>query len=318
MNTIELQVAHVDPLTPKVRKLWLTGRNGAQLPGYEPGSHIELHVPGQGRSASLHRAYSLVRPTVVNGAYEIAVQLEEQGTGGSRWVHQLQVGDAVEVTPPRNHFPMHGETARPLLLAAGIGITPILCMALSLRARGLPFDMHYVARDAAHAAYAAEVEALDGATCWFDGGDPTRGLPLARVIGAPVAGRHLHVCGPKGFITAALETARGLGWPEEQLHCELFTGTLAGSGDRPFTVELKARGITLQVPVGKTVMDVMEEAGLDPIFDCRRGDCGICVAQIVDGQADHRDHCLSEKDRAGGSFCTCVSRAQSERLVLDL
>jgi vanillate O-demethylase ferredoxin subunit len=318
MNTIALQVEHIDPLTPRVRRLLLKGLDGTPLPAYAPGSHIELHVPASGPNGPLHRAYSLVRPVATADRYEIAVQLEETGTGGSRWVHQLQVGDRLDATPPRNHFPMHGEAQRPLLLAAGIGITPILCMALALRERGLPFDLHYVARDAAQAAYAADVQHLDGATCWFDGGDPRRGLPLAEVIGRPLPGRHLHVCGPKGFITATLDTARDLGWPEAQLHCELFTGTLAAAGDRAFTVELKASGMTLAVPVGKSVMDVMEDAGLDPMFDCRRGDCGICVAQVIDGEADHRDHCLSARDRQSGSFCTCVSRARSERLVLDL
>jgi vanillate O-demethylase ferredoxin subunit len=275
-------------------------------------------VPLANSQIPLQRAYSLVRPSGTADGYEIAVQREDQGSGGSRWVHELKVGDRLTAMPPRNHFPMHGGDSSPLLLAAGIGITPILCMALDLKARGLPFEMHYVAREKDQAAYADEVQAIEGASCWFDGGDVARGIPLAQVIGKPIAGKHLHVCGPKAFIASVMDTARSMGWVEAQLHCELFSGTLAAAGDQPFQVELKASGLALDVPVGKSVLDVMLEAGLDPMFDCRRGDCGVCVAQILGGDADHRDICLSEKDKESGSFCICVSRSRSERLVLDL
>ena len=317
-STIALKVERVDAITPRINRLVLSGAGVSRL-SYEAGAHIELHVPlANAAGAKLHRAYSLVRPSCGEGTLEIAVQLEEQSSGGSKWVHQLKAGDGLTATAPGNHFPLHGAETRPLLIAAGIGITPILCMALSLKDRGLPFDMHYVARDAEQAAYAQEVDALPGARCWFDGGDPARRVALSEVIGAPVAGRHLHVCGPKGFIEATLATARELGWPEEQLQCELFVGSLQGASDKSFTVELKTSGITLDVPANKTVMDVMEEAGLDPMFDCRRGDCGICVAKVLQGEADHRDICLSAKDHQSGSFCICVSRARSEHLVLDL
>lgn len=317
-TTIALQVERIDVLTPRIKRLLFKAPGAAGL-AYEPGAHIELHVPPQREGEpGLHRAYSLVRPSGAGSTLEIAVQLEEPGSGGSRWVHQLKPGDAVHATAPRNHFPMHGADAKPLLLAAGIGITPIMCMALSLKERCLPFEMHYVARDASQGAYADEVQSLPEAKCWFDGGDPSKAVSLVQIIGAPVDGRHLHVCGPKGFIEATLKTARELGWPEEKLHCELFVGSLQGAGDRAFSVELKASGVTLQVPVGKTVMDIMEEAGLDPMFDCRRGDCGICVAKVLNGDADHRDICLTAKDHQAGSFCICVSRAKSEHLVLDL
>uniref|UniRef100_UPI003F497B3F flavin reductase family protein n=1 Tax=Cupriavidus yeoncheonensis TaxID=1462994 RepID=UPI003F497B3F len=191
-------------------------------------------------------------------------------------------------------------------------------MALSLKNKGAEFDLHYVARDATQAAYAAEMQYLPNATCWFDDGDPARGIPLDVVIGKPIPGRHLHVCGPKGFIAAVLDTARKHGWDEMSLHCELFTGSLTAEGDRPFAVELSESGVVLEVSVGQSVMEAMEAAGLDPIFDCRRGDCGICVAKVLSGTADHRDVCLSTRERDAGSFCICVSRAKSERLVLDL
>ncbi|QQX88993.1 oxidoreductase [Cupriavidus necator] len=317
-NTIALRVERIDPITPRVRRMLLVSDSGAPLPMYEPGAHIELHVPASGRAPAMRRAYSLVRPADGGRHYEIAVQLEEQGSGGSRWVHQLREGQRLTASGPRNEFPLRGAAQRPLLLAGGIGITPILSMALHLQQQGQAFDMHFVAREASQAAYAAEVHALPNARCWFDGGDPSQGIALTEVIGAPTPGRHLHVCGPKGFIAAVLETANQLGWAAEALHCELFTGALASAEDRPFTVELSASGMKVDVAVGQTVLEAMEAAGLDPLFDCRRGDCGICVAKVLGGEADHRDICLSARERESGSFCICVSRARSDQLVLDL
>jgi len=317
-STIVLRIERAEAITSRVRRLVLVATDGAQLESFAPGSHIELHVPASGSRPLMHRAYSLVRPHTTGNAYEIAVQLEGQGTGGSRWVHELSVGQTVAASSPRNDFPMRGMDSRPLLIAAGIGITPILCMALDLQRQGKQFDLHYVAREPSDAAYADEVRALPNAHCWFDGGDPSKGIPLRKAIGASQSGRHLHVCGPKGFIAATLDAGRELGWSEDHLHCELFTGSLPVGGDRPFVVELRQTGMTVDVVAGQSIMEAMEAAGIDTMFDCRRGDCGICTAQVIEGQAEHRDSCLSSREREAGSICICVSRSMSEKLVLDL
>ena len=318
MSIFKLRVAAIAVLAPRIRQLTLESIDGAPLPAYTPGAHIELHVPQADRQVPLHRAYSLVSPYGDGARFEIAVQLEPEGSGGSRWVHSLQVGDEVTASAPENLFELAADASSFMLFAGGIGITPVLCMARMLSAQGRPFELHYSARDPQCAAYHEEVAAMAGGRCWFDGGDPTRGAPLEQVIGTPRPGCHVYVCGPKPYIAAVLETAARLGWAEAQLHCELFSGVLDEAGDRPFVVELTGSGVTLQVPVGKSVMDVMEEAGLDPMFDCRRGECGICVAKVVEGEADHRDICLSSRERDEGGFCTCVSRARSERLVLEI
>jgi vanillate O-demethylase ferredoxin subunit len=318
MTSLELRVARIDQLTPRIRRLILATVDGLPVPHHDAGAHIELCVPASADTPVLHRAYSLAAPADGGDCYEIAVQLEESGTGGSRWAHGLEVGAVVTASAPVNAFPLSDTASAHLLLAGGIGITPILCMARSLHRAGTPFELHYAARSSDTAAYCAEVEALPGSRCWFDGGDPLRGMPLPGVIGPPVEGRHLYVCGPKGFIGAVLDTARKQGWDEAALHCELFSGALDGKGDKPFTVALSRSGLSFEVAVGKTVMDVMEEAGLEPMFDCRRGECGICVTQVIEGEADHRDLCLSARERDAGGFCTCVSRARTEHLVLDL
>lgn len=314
MPSLSLRIERIDPLTPHIRRLILVADAGQPLPGFTPGAHIEVQIPG---SKPMWRAYSLVN-LPDNPHYEIAVQLEDQSSGGSRWMHEVQVGQPLVVRAPNNHFPLVADASDYLLIAGGIGITPMLGMARSLTARQQPFTLHYAGRDADRMAYLAEVLALDNGQCWISGGDPTRRLPLPRLLASPASGRQLYVCGPKPLIGSVLQTARELGWNDSQLHSELFIGSLEAESEAAFEVELRSSGVTLQVPAGKTVLDALIEADLDPMFDCRRGDCGVCVAQVLEGTADHRDICLSERERASGSFCTCVSRACGTRLVLDL
>ncbi|MGF6569142.1 ferredoxin-NADP reductase [Paraburkholderia sp. GAS333] len=316
MTTLRMRVARIDALTPTIRRLLLVAADGAPLPAFSAGAHIGLHVPIDGRTQ--RRAYSLVNAPAHTDHYEIAVQLEATSSGGSRWVHELEPGAELEIGVPRNDFPLDPATQDALLIAGGIGITPILAMARALDAAGTAYALHYAAREAATMAYRDDVLAMPAATCWLDGGDPRNGMPLATTIGAPQAGRHLYVCGPRPLIDAVLAQADTLGWPAAQVHSELFTANQDSTGDTAFEVVLKASNLSLNVAAGKTVLDAMIDAGLDPLFDCRRGDCGVCTTQVIDGTPDHRDICLSEQDRERGDFCPCVSRATSSRLVLDL
>ncbi|MHC8314976.1 PDR/VanB family oxidoreductase [Pseudomonas sp. LB3P31] len=314
MSSLSLRIERIDPLTPNIRRLILVADAGQPLPAFTPGAHIEVQIPG---SKTLWRAYSLVN-LPDHPHYEIAVQLEDQGSGGSRWMHQVQVGQQVLVRPPKNHFPLVAQDCELLLIAGGIGITPMLGMARALAAAQRPFTLHYAGRDSNRMAYLEEVQALNSAQCWISEGDPTRRLPLTRLLNSHSRSRQLYVCGPKSLISSVLQTARELGWNDSQLHSELFIGSLDSESAGAFEVELRSSGVTLRVPAGQSVLEAMIEADLDPMFDCRRGDCGVCVAQVLEGEPEHRDICLSERERAEGSFCTCVSRAASARLVLDL
>ena len=314
MSSLSLRVEHIELLTPRIRRVLLVSSDARPLPGFTAGAHLELHVPG---NRTQRRSYSLVN--LPDGEhYEIAVQLEVSSTGGSRWVHSLKVGDELLAESPRNHFPLHEHTEHALLIAGGIGITPMLGMARSLRAAGKPFTLHYAGRDEAQMAYLPEARACQDNHCWISGGDPQKRLPAAAILTAPRPGLHLYICGPTALLNSVLACAREQGWVEDHLHYELFSGALEMAGDQGFEVHLRESGVSLQVAAGQSVLDAMLQAGLDPMFDCRRGDCGVCVAQVIDGQPDHRDICLSERDRASGSFCTCVSRARSALLVLDL
>jgi vanillate O-demethylase ferredoxin subunit len=152
-----------------------------------------------------------------------------------------------------------------------------------------------------------------------DGGDPSRGLDLRAVLSHPQPGRHLHVCGPRGMVQAVVDTARTLGWPDDHVHFELFAGALQQTGDAPFEVRTLRSGKTLTVPPDRSLLDVLIAAGLDPLYDCRQGDCGVCAVDVVEGIPDHRDHNLSAREKAEGrTLCTCVSRAKTAHLVLDI
>ncbi|HDR9877281.1 PDR/VanB family oxidoreductase [Burkholderia cenocepacia] len=319
MSPLRIRVERIDVLTPAIRRLHLVAADGGPLPGFTAGAHIGVHVPLSPRSQ--RRAYSLVnaggRADSID-RYEIAVLHAAAGSGGSQWMHACAPGDEFDIDPPRNDFPLVAHARRHLLVAGGIGITPILAMARELASSGRPFTLHYAARDAVSMAYRDEVAALPGATCWFDDGEPSRGLPLADAIGAPERGTHLYVCGPAGLIEATLAAARHLGWRDDALHCERFAAPVATAENATVEVRLAGSGHVLNVPPGTSILDAMIEAGLDPLYDCRRGDCGVCAVRLLDGDPDHRDICLSDDDHASGAFCPCVSRAHGAHLVLDL
>ncbi len=314
MSKLSLKVEKIEALTPRIRRLVLTAKDGEELPEFTPGAHLELHIPGERKQK---RAYSIVNLSAHNH-YEIAVQLDDKSTGGSKWVHSLVEGQVIEVEPPRNHFPLIDDAEHYLLIAGGIGITPMLSMGRALMEAGKDFTLHYAGRDAVNMAYLDEVKCFENSRCWISGGDAAKRFPAPTVLANPGARTHLYICGPTEMINSVIQIARELGWPEEHVHYELFAGALEEDGDQAFEVELRASGVTLAVNPGQNLLDVMIEAGLDPMFDCRRGDCGVCVTQIIDGEADHRDICLSDRERSSGAFCTCVSRAKSSKLVLDL
>jgi len=316
-DMLALVVASVTPLTPTIKAFVLRSANGEPLPPFAPGAHLGLQVV-QANGRTGQRAYSLARPHDGSDRCEIAVLCEPRGAGGSAWMHALQPGASLAAHAPRSDFALHAGSAPPLLLAGGIGITPLLCMARSLAAEGLPFEFVYATRSAEATAYLAEVRALGG-TVVHDGGDPARGLDLRALLAAPVPGRHLHVCGPRGMVQAVVDTARALGWPDDHVHFELFAGAIEQAGDAAFEVRTLRSGKTLAVPPGQSLLDVLIAAGLDPLYDCRQGDCGVCVVDVVEGVPDHRDHNLSPREKADGkTLCTCVSRAKTPHLVLDI
>jgi vanillate O-demethylase ferredoxin subunit len=318
-HLLRLRVAAIESLTDRISRFFLVpDAAGSALPPAQPGSHIVLVLPTEG-GAAIHRAYSVVDSEVSAQHYEIAVQREEQGTGGSIRMHQLQVGNVVAALAPVNDFALAAAQGRSILIAGGIGITPILSMATHLAAQGRAFRLEYLTRDRRSTAYAQAAEALGCSRLWHDEGAVANGPPLTTLIGGRGVGDHLYVCGPKGLIAAVTEAARGLGWPAEAVHYELFAGALEQRGDRTFRLGVEGSDTFWDVRPEQTILDVLEQAGMPVLSDCRRGECGVCMTAVVRGIPDHRDSTLTAAEReAGRLICPCVSRSTSDEIVLQL
>jgi tetrachlorobenzoquinone reductase len=289
----------------------LTPTAGADLPDAEPGAHIDLHLPG-----GLERQYSLIEYAPSPKRYLVAVKRDPESRGGSALIHErLRVGDILSISPPRNNFPLVEAAAETVLIAGGIGVTPIWCMAQKLAALGRPFTLHYACRAREEAAFLAEIEATGRARVHFDaqaGGPPD----VTAILAAAPRQAHLYCCGP-GPMLAAFEAAAA-DWPAGQVHLEYFTPKYERDLSGGYVVELARSGLTLPVPAGKTILQVLREAGLEVETSCEEGVCGSCETRVLAGEPDHRDAILSPEERAEGkTMFICCSGARSERLVLD-
>ena len=315
---LELTVSQVKALTDDIRMFTLTAANGAALPGFEAGAHIDLFT-GNG----LRRSYSLVNDPEEIHRYVIGVLREKDGAGGSDWIHDhLISGAAIRATPPLNHFALAEDAAHHTLIAGGIGITPLLAMGRRLRRIGARFTLHYCTRSAAETAFRDEVDTVFGAcvTYHHDGGDPAEGIDLARTLAERPEGGHLYLCGPAGLTASARRHAAH--WPGETVHYELFAAAAEPRDriDRAFQVVLSRQGVTLEVPAGKSILEVVREAGYDRDSSCEAGICSTCETRLLGGRADHRDDVLGAAEKAAGELIMiCVSRArEGETLILDI
>jgi vanillate O-demethylase ferredoxin subunit len=299
--------------------LELVPLEGAALPAFAAGAHVELHLPG-----GLVRPYSLCNDPTETHRYQLGVLRDPASRGGSAAVHeQLQEGQTLNISTPRNCFALVPGVRRNLLLAGGIGITPILAMAEQLARDGADFELHYGARSQARMAFRERIAASGFAArvhCHFDDGAEAQKLNLPALLKAPPADLHLYVCGPKGFMDAVLNTARSSGWKEAQLHWEYFGAEVAvAEGDTAFEVQLASTGQVVVVARDQTIVQALTSAGVVMQTACEQGVCGTCLTRVLDGVPDHRDVYLTPEELAANDqMLPCCSRARSGRLVLDL
>ncbi|MBN8830234.1 MAG: oxidoreductase [Sphingomonadales bacterium] len=300
--------------------LQLRAVDGGALPVFAAGAHIDLIL-----APDLVRQYSLCPPLPEADVYEVAELREPESRGGSRAVHEgLQVGEVIEISQPRNHFPLKPGAGRTLLLAGGIGITPILAMAEEAAESGRSFEMHYCARSPARMAFQDRISrGRIGPHCafHFDDGADEQKLDFAGLLASPAQEDQLYICGPGGFIEAVLGAALACGWSEAQLNREFFSAPAAqrGESDQAFTVVLGRSGKAVQVGVGVSIVEALEPVGVLIPTSCSEGICGMCVVSVLEGEPDHRDFVLGAQERASNNCLTaCCSRAKSPVLVLDL
>jgi len=287
--------------------------DGAPLPPYEPGAHVDVHMPG-----GLMRQYSLARPHRPGEPYLVGIKLDAATRGGSRFMHtQAHVGAWFQVSAPRNHFPLAVDAPHTVLIAGGIGVTPIWCMAQTLADRGAAFELHYAVRTRADAAFLLELEQMSPAARLHVDAEAGAVLDVAAIIKAAPQGAHLYCCGP-GPMLAAFEAAAA-GRPAEQVHVEYFSGPAPAPIEGGFVVALAKSGRELVVEPGSTILETLRKAGLTVPASCEQGVCGTCETRVLEGTPDHHDLLLTPSEKASNrTMMICCSGSLTDRLVLDL
>jgi ferredoxin-NADP reductase len=320
MDQFDLTVADIHAETALIRAIKLARPHGEPLPSWEAGAHVKVRLPDGGE-----RSYSLINTsldpaaTTRPHAYRLGVRLEQPSQGGSQFMHALKVGDVLSVSAPRNNFPLEPTSKPVVLLAGGIGVTPVLSMAATLAASQRPYRFIYAGRSRDQLAFLGESEALNRDRLTIHTDDVAGIFDVKGLMASLTGEEPLYLCGPKPMIDTAIKSAKELGWPDGRLRFEIFATVMPLEGDQPFEVVLNNSGKTFQIPPDKTILAVLLEAGEDPLHDCQRGDCGICQVSVIEGTPDHRDYILSDAEKAAGKVMQiCISRSKTPRLVLDL
>ena len=315
---MDLVVKDIISETSSVKRFVLAHKAGLSLPSYQPGAHIVVKLP-----SGIERQYSLCRLPTTGKEYEIAVLKEPASRGGSNELHGLSVGTTIQAKTPQNHFLLSNPRTPAMLMAAGIGITPLIPMAQMLKKAGTDFQLHYSAKSARQAAFYNELESSafrDKVTFHFS--ESVR-IDIHRVLNALDKAWDIYVCGPAGYIEAVLSEARTLGWSEQKLHREFFAGPQSQLLDdvsrEAFQVKIASTGEVLDVEASMTITEALEMNGVYVPTSCEEGWCGTCMTPLLEGMADHRDTFLSDNERIEGKIIMpCCSRARSDVLVLDL
>lgn len=292
--------------------------NEGEFPAFDAGSHVDVHLPN-----GMVRSYSLLNAPQEQGRYMIAVLKDRASRGGSRCVHeQLRIGMKLEISEPRNNFQLHEDAVHSVLVAGGIGITPILCMARRLKALGKSFELLYLARSRKHAAFVAEIAELGVPVHWhFDneaGGPPDLKSLLA--FRGEARGTHYYACGPAVMLDAFEKACAQLGYA--QAHIERFNAVeVAAAVDarETYLVQLRRSQREFTVAPGSSLLAALKAAHCNLTTSCEEGICGSCETKVLGGEPDHRDSVLTSAERAANkSMMVCVSGCKSATLILDL
>jgi vanillate O-demethylase ferredoxin subunit len=317
--TLEVRVVRKAPVANGIAMFELARVDGQALPAFTAGAHIDVHVPN-----GMVRQYSLCSDPQQADVYRIAVLHEPASRGGSQGMHELvEQGAVLRISAPRNLFALAPQARRSLLMAGGIGLTPLMSMARVLQREGADFALHYFARSRERAAFVEELPTGPyGANVHvhLDDGPPSKKTDLDQLLQSPADDLHLYTCGPKGFMDAVLSKARALGWADANVHYEFFAAELVRTGDEgEFQVRIASSGQTIAVGAEQTIVAALAAAGVQVPMSCEQGICGTCLTRVVEGEPDHRDMYLTPEEQArNDQMLLCCSRARSACLVLDL
>jgi len=317
-ENLALVVADIEQISQRVKLFRLSAEAGAILPAFEPGAHLPVEVElGQSKKALRH--YSIISSSHDNRFYEIAVQQEKHGAGGSNYLHEkLRIGQILNVRAPVNEFSLLSAGKHHILIAGGIGITPVLSMLRQLADSQASFELHYSAKTENDLVFKKEIFALAGDRAHFYCTRETGGnrLDLHALFAGSNKASHVYICGPVGMIEAVKNSAGANGWQASHIHYESFGGAIQET-DTEVEVKLQKTGQVIVIDPKETLLDGLLAADVQVPFECRRGECGMCVTEYVAGTPDHRDVYLTKEEK-NHSLCLCVSRAKTKFLTLDL
>jgi tetrachlorobenzoquinone reductase len=317
-DTFTVRVTRVHLEADGVRSYELRREDGRNLPSYDAGSHIDLHLPN-----GMVRSYSLCGQPGDREKYLIAVSRDEKGRGGSKYIFEsIQPGQLIEVGYPRNHFSLDEHASHSVLIAGGIGITPLWSMVQRLVELDRDWTLYYAARSSKSAAFLTDIRSLPsdvkGRVVLSFGDDPTRQyLDLAHIVSQAAAGTDFYCCGPERMIAKFNQATEHL--VPTAVHVEHFAGVVEAGVQAGFTVELARSCKVIPVKPGATILEAVEAAGVAVPSSCKEGVCAACETAILSGVPDHRDLVLSKAEKASNkTMMICCSGALSDRLVLDL
>ncbi|MFP3505743.1 PDR/VanB family oxidoreductase [Burkholderia sp. SIMBA_062] len=312
----ELVITRKEVVADGIHCLTFARKDGAELPSWEPGAHVDLHFASNG--AEYVRQYSLCGPIEDRRHWQVAVRRAVDGRGGSAHIHDaFAEGDTIRVSAPRNNFPLVAAT-RYLFVAGGIGITPIRPMIADVSARGADWRLVYCGRSRKSMAFVDSLLAFGGGRVQVHESDARGRFNLAALIKAADPQTVLYCCGPEPMLASIDEHCAS--WPPERVHYEQFSARAYGSTDAntEFEVEFVRSGLVVSVPADRSILDIAGEHGVNIASSCEEGVCGSCETKVISGTPDHRDSVLSAKERAADkTMMVCVSRSCSARLVLD-
>ena len=272
-----------------------------------------MHLPN-----GLVRNYSLIVATPEPGTYTFGIKRDPASRGGSRYIHdELRVGKTVKISAPRNNFPLKEDASHVILLAGGIGITPIWCMVQRLAELGRSWQLYYSCRSRADMAFLETLEGMAPSQFHFDDENTGKFLDIAGIVAQAPKDAHLYCCGPTPMLNAFEAATKD--WPREQIHIEYFTPRAEPAKKGGFTVELARSHQEFFIPEGRTILEVLLDEGVDVDYSCELGICGACEQKVISGIPEHRDAILTEEDQAENSrVMICCAGCKSDRLVLDL
>ncbi len=314
---LELRIEAIRREAEGIHSVELAAVDGSDLPPFGAGAHVDLLL-----TPELTRSYSLTNDPAERHRYVVAVNKDPDGRGGSAYVHeQLRVGDRLQVSPPRNNFPLDESAGHSVLIAGGIGITPLRAMIARLDRLGRSWELHYAARNRKSLAFVRDFEQLEqerpGRIRVHLSDSPGGRLDLDEVVASAPGGTHFYCCGPERMVEAFLSAAADR--PPGSVHAELFHGAGAPATDGGFTVTLQRSKTSLDVKRGDTVLDTLLAAGVEIPFSCKEGVCGSCRVKVIRGVPDHRDLVMTAEEQARNDrMYVCCSGARSSELVLDL